>query len=97
MLDRKSHSFRTGFLSSPLAVTRWRPWSGFHATSDTRPPEGSLSSHHVFFCRRSHMNVDPFWEAEARIWATCVFQATLVMSEVCFELLGGGAGIKTLG
>ena len=43
--DLRSHSFSTGFLSSPDEVTRCSPWSGFHATSLTQPPWGSLSSH----------------------------------------------------
>ena len=97
VLDRKSQSLITGFLSSPPAVTKCNPWSGFQAISETEHPEGSLNSHQAFFWRKSHTIVEPFCAEDARICATWEFHRTLVMSAVCLALLGGGAGTNTLG
>ena len=63
-----------------------------HKTSYT---DNSTVQYHAFFCLRSHTIVDPFWAADANMWTTWVFQATFVMSAVCFALLGGGAGTNT--
>ena len=95
--ERRSHMRMTGFWSSPMAVTRLSPSSGFHATSATHARAASRSSHHGRFCRRSHTMHDPLPLAVATMCATWLFHANAVTSAVCLAVLGGGAGTKTLG
>ena len=70
VLDLKSHSLITGFLSSPDAVTKFRPWSGFQAISVKLPPNGSFNSHQAFLPFKSHTMHEPFCAQEANICAT---------------------------
>mmetsp|Transcript_36202 Transcript_36202/g.81353 ORF Transcript_36202/g.81353 Transcript_36202/m.81353 type:complete len:288 (+) Transcript_36202:2338-3201(+) len=90
--DRRSHMLITGLVSSPMAVTIWRPSMGFQAMSAMAPFFASRSSHQDFFCRRSHTWQLPLAEAEARMCGTRVFHATRETSAVCLAAPGSGAG-----
>lgn len=62
--------FRLFVLVVVLPVTRCWPWSGFQATSVMGARLGSLSSHHGFFCLRSHTMHEPFCAAVAMMCDT---------------------------
>lgn len=57
----------TGRRSSSLAVTRYSPSSGFHATSDTEARCGSRSVHQGLLSLRSHTMTEPVPTAVARM------------------------------
>mmetsp|Transcript_20215 Transcript_20215/g.65121 ORF Transcript_20215/g.65121 Transcript_20215/m.65121 type:complete len:265 (+) Transcript_20215:219-1013(+) len=104
VVEERRSQRRTTAESSPEQVAMWRPSEGFQQTSATFSRPASRSSHQGLFCRRSQTTQVPLVLAVARMWLTCVFQATVVISPPTpLPLLlllveeGGAAGTKTFG